>query len=134
MATIHPILGIFCLVIAMQPIKFSSNILGEHHYLNSPTNSAQQQIISTAKNELGVKEKSGKNDGKEVEAYLAYVGLKKGNPWCAAFVSWIFGENGHTAPRTAWSPALFPTARLRHSPKPADVLGIYFPSLKRIAM
>jgi len=31
--------------------------------------------------EVGVREQSGKNDGERVEAYLAYVGLKKGNPY-----------------------------------------------------
>ena len=133
MATIHPILGILCVAIAMQPIKLSGNILENNRHLLDPTNLAQQQIITTAKNELGVKEKSGKNDGKEVEAYLAYVGLKKGNPWCAAFVSWVFGKNGHTVPRTAWSTALFPKNRSVNTVEPAHVFGIYFPKLKRIA-
>ena len=59
--------------------------------------------------------------------------LPKGNPWCAVFVSWVFKEAGFTKPRTAWSPGLFPTAKLTLSPKPADVLGIYSVKLKRIA-
>jgi hypothetical protein len=35
----------------------------------------------------GVRE-VGKNAGPDVEKYLKSVGLAKGNPWCAAFVSW----------------------------------------------
>lgn len=39
----------------------------------------------------GVKEKTNNNDGKEVEMFLRYVGLPKGNPWCAAFISYCEG-------------------------------------------
>lgn len=37
-----------------------------------------------AKKQVGVKEKTNNNDGKEVEAYLKSVGLPKGFPYCAA--------------------------------------------------
>lgn len=40
------------------------------------------------------------------------VKLKKGQPWCAAFVSWVFAKAGYTAPRTGWSPALFNTQEI----------------------
>ncbi|MCU0383758.1 MAG: hypothetical protein MUF68_06795, partial [Cyclobacteriaceae bacterium] len=33
--------------------------------------------------QLGVREATGKNDGKAVEMYLATVNLTKGYPWCA---------------------------------------------------
>lgn len=39
----------------------------------------------------GVREKTNNNDGKEVEMFLRYVGLPKGNPWCAAFISYCEG-------------------------------------------
>jgi hypothetical protein len=68
-----------------------------------------------------------------VETYLRYVGLKKGHAWCAAFLSWVYGQAGYTLPKSAWSPQLFPATRLRKVPAPALVLGIYFPALKRIA-
>jgi hypothetical protein len=68
-----------------------------------------------------------------VEAYLAYVGLKKGNPWCAAFVSWVFWKAGYPKPRSGWSPDLFPPSRRTKKPVPGAVLGIYFPEKKRIA-
>ncbi|TKC03482.1 C40 family peptidase [Pedobacter cryotolerans] len=82
---------------------------------------------------MGVREATGKNDGTAVEAYLGYTGHKKGEPWCASFVSWVYGKAGYVQPRTAWSPALFPLARQAIHPLPADVFGIYFPKLKRIA-
>jgi hypothetical protein len=61
------------------------------------------------------------------------VHLKKGNPWCAAFVSWVFWQAGYAKPRSGWSPDLLPAARRTSNPAPGDVLGIYFLDLKRIA-
>jgi hypothetical protein len=85
-----------------------------------------------------------------VEEYLAYVGLPKGNPWCAAFVCWALGQAGIPGPKSGWSPDLFPEKRViwsnsRHLsvslpgklqklyPLPGDVFGIYFNDKKRIA-
>ncbi|MEJ7556692.1 MAG: peptidoglycan-binding protein [Pedobacter sp.] len=92
-----------------------------------------KRLIPIALAELWVREESNKNDGKRVEEYLAVVGLKKGEPYCAAFVSWVFKQAGHASPRTGWSPALFPTTRLVKAVAPGNVFGIYFPALKRIA-
>jgi len=78
-------------------------------------------------------EATGKNDGPAVEQYLAYTGNQKGEAWCASFVSWVFGKAGYAAPRTAWSPALFPKARQVKLARPGTVFGIYFSSKKRIA-
>lgn len=40
--------------------------------------------------QVGVKEKTNKNDGINVETYLKSVGLTKGNPYCAAGQYWCF--------------------------------------------
>lgn len=45
------------------------------------------QIMNT---QLFVREKTGKNDGAEVEAYLKSVGLGAGYPWCQASVYWSY--------------------------------------------
>lgn len=100
---------------------------------NSPWSSAGRRLVELAQGELWVREGTGKNDGERVEGYLASVGLKKGQPWCAAFVSFIFKEAGYAAPRTGWSPSLFPSKRLVKAAAPGNVFGIYFPALKRIA-
>jgi len=92
-----------------------------------------QKILSIARSQIGVREATGHNDGGQVQQYLHYVGFKKGAPWCAAFVSWVFGRAGFDLPRTAWSPALFPAKRLTKNIQAAAVFGIYFPDLKRIA-
>ncbi len=93
----------------------------------------RERITEIARSQIGVRELTGNNDGLAVEGYLKVTNLPKGNPWCAAFVSWAFAEAGFVKPRTAWSPALFPNARSTLTPKPADVLGIYSIKLKRIA-
>ena len=93
--------------------------------------------------EIGVREATGRNDGARVSEYLSYTGLGEGYPWCAAFVSFCFGQTGYTAPRTPWSPALFPDSRVIWSrsgrvkdprkPRTGDVFGIYNTRLGRIA-
>lgn len=95
--------------------------------------------------ELGVREATGKNDGERVEAYLRYVGLKKGQPWCAAFVCWSLGKANIDNPRSGWSPTVMARAPVvwkkqrglvpdkRERILPGDVFGVYFPDKGRIA-
>ncbi|MBL1411010.1 CHAP domain-containing protein [Sphingobacterium sp. C459-1T] len=91
--------------------------------------------MAIASAELGVEESTGNNDGPRVEQYLAYTGLTKGYEWCAAFVSFCYGQAGLSQPRNPWSPALFPKARSYKDTdkiQPADLFGIYSSSLRRI--
>src|SRR5690606_21016289 len=57
-------------------------------------------VIQVARAEIGVKEHSGRNDGARVGSYLRYTGLGEGYEWCAAFVSWCFGQLGLPEPNT----------------------------------
>lgn len=91
-----------------------------------------QKIVQIAQSQIGVRELSQKNDGQAVEDFLRYTGLPKGNPWCAAFVSWVYGKAGFTAPKTPWSPALFPQHKLTKSIKPGFVYGLYDNKKRRI--
>lgn len=100
---------------------------------------AGREVMRVCHSQIGVREKQ-LNAGPEVEKYLRYVNLPKGNPWCAAFVCWVYGQANVPNPRTGWSPDLFPASRIvwqrtgkSPSPKPADVFGIYFPEKGRIA-
>ncbi|HEY0669624.1 MAG TPA: peptidoglycan-binding protein [Sphingobacteriaceae bacterium] len=111
----------------------------------SSPSALRYQVKNIYDAQVGIKEQTGNNDGKKVEQYLRYVHLTKGQPWCAAFVCWVFGEIKVHNPRSGWSPALFPDskviwqrARLQPAthnpePKPGDVFGIYFPEKKRVA-
>lgn len=73
--------------------------------------SQPEKVRQIYTSQIGIREE-GHNRGKAVEAYLTYAGLAKGNPWCAAFVCWVFGQAGIDNPRTGWSPALFKSNRV----------------------
>src|SRR5690606_17849575 len=62
--------------------------------------------------EVGVRERTGRNDGERIAEYLHYTDLGEGYAWCASFVSWVYGQAGYAEPRTAWSPSLFPSKRV----------------------
>lgn len=96
--------------------------------------------------EIGVREATGKNDGKSVEKYLASTNLTKGYAWCAAFINWNLSQCGATHNNSAWSPDWFPRHRIvwissavgsglnsGTLPQKGDVFGIYFASKGRIA-
>jgi hypothetical protein len=99
--------------------------------------------------EIGVRELTGRNDGARVEEYLAVTGFKKGNAWCAAFISWTFERAASDLniqikhPKNAWAPSWFPPAKTIYNksarpgdrklvPHKADVFGIYYAKDKRI--
>lgn len=98
-------------------------------------------VVSVYSSQIGIREKSGKNDGEMVEKYLKSVGLPAGNPWCAAFVYWTFQTAGVKGmPRSGYSPVWFQKKviyqrnGLRNKPPDrGDVFGIWFASKNRIA-
>lgn len=90
--------------------------------------------------QIGVRELTGHNDGRMVETYLRYVGLAKGNPWCASFVCWCYGQAGVKNPRSGACPDLFRnhviyrrTSGFRTTPQTGDIWGLYFPEKGRVA-
>lgn len=104
----------------------------------TPPGNPRDRVIAVAASQIGTMEKTGKNDG-EVEKYLTSVGLKKGDPYCAAFVFWVGSEAIGTAnpyPKSGWSPDHLKRGSLVSkgaAGKPADTFGIYFPSKGRVA-
>ena len=49
------------------------------------------QALSNAASQIGVRELTGHNDGKDVAKYRN--GISNGAPWCASFVSWCYKGN-----------------------------------------
>jgi hypothetical protein len=151
MATNHFVLGIFCLALigrGMQPgggflavaqpasmLRMTAAKVGPNPSLglNDAELAQRKQIIAIAASQVGVKEATGNNDGVQVESYQRYTGNKKGDAWCASFVSWVFGRAGLREPCSGWSPDLLPTKRLTSVVKPAVVFGIYAAQLGRVA-
>ena len=94
-------------------ILFNAGISRAHGSGTPPlgSNSIRNKVQQIYTSQIGVREK-GLNTGPEVEQYLRYVRLSKGNPWCAAFVCWVLGEAGVSNPRSGWSPDLFGERRV----------------------
>jgi hypothetical protein len=113
--------------------------------LASPGTEAQRiLVVEQARRSLGIRELSGHNDGPLVDEILSSVGLEGTQaPWCAAFIVWVgdkaFGSTlFNPYPRSAWSPTFLnkPTWDRQRGGiplKPADVFGIWFNSMGRVA-
>ena len=104
-----------------------------------PELTPREKILKVASGEVGVKEKTGRNDG-EVDKYNAAVGLGgTGAPYCASFVYWVGKEalgSDNPYPKTAWSPSMVSRGtRVKENTQPrgAETFGIYFKRKKRIA-
>lgn len=100
-------------------------------------------IKNSYDSQVGIRELTGNNDGKEVEKYLASCGLKKGFPWCAAFVNWNLLECGISLDISgpAYVPSYFKKSWLvyergsinKRPPQSGDLIGIWFESKGRLA-
>lgn len=140
MATVYSLFfGVFLAVICSFA-GFAVSFLEEPVVVSAGNRS---RVIAIAAAEIGVREATGKNDGPRVEEYLRYTHLGSGHEWCAAFVSWCYGQAGFPQPRNPWSPALFPNARVywkhggfvksgKNRIEVADVFGIYAVAASRI--
>lgn len=101
----------------------------------------RNKVALTYSSQIGVRELTGNNDGKAVETYLRYCGLLKGEPWCAAFVCWAYGQNKIPNPKSGYCPDLFKRQNIiwmrnmqsNAPPAQGDIFGIYFLEKKRIA-
>lgn len=118
--------NIICIILVL--LSVSVSCVGE---------TCVKQVYTT---QIGVREATGKNDGKEVEMYLRNAGLGKGYAWCAAFVKWCFNQCGITPPISAWSPSchnrnnvVMMYGRYQKKPIAGDVFTIWNIKLKRIA-
>jgi len=151
MSTIRVILCLVCFAVIGSAGLFNRHLLANSRDLGSVSKASRstvnnfganpsgailicrQKLVHIAQKEVGIREKTGKNDGSRIEEYLAAVKLKRGNPYCAAFLSWIYMQEGFAKPRSGWSPDLVPRSRLTHDALPANIFGIYYPELRRIA-
>lgn len=95
--------------------------------------SDREKVLAKALADIGVVEKTGNNDGKRVEQYLATCGLGKGYPYCAAaVVTWhleALGALPKSLPRSAMAADLVrkPTWKQGKGlePRAGDVFGLW---------
>jgi hypothetical protein len=106
----------------------------------------RQKLTDTLTSQLYVRELTGNNDGVEVERYLGFVGMAKGNAWCAAFVSYNLNAVGVSKPInpiSAWAPVFanpkyivwsqsLLKANKAKKPKPGDCFTLYYPAQNRV--
>lgn len=100
----------------------------------APAADLRSHVLQIARAEIGITDQPGRGADRVAE-YLAYTHLGPGYEWCAAFVSWCFGQAGLEQPRTPWSPALFPRARQLPrlgDARPGDVFGLWIREKGRI--
>ena len=100
------------------------------------------KFITHAKSYVGITEKTGKNDGPEIERWLRCVGRKKGDAYCTAFCSTMFFDLNIPAPITGWSPSMFSgnviykrsgTWKKGYVLPVGSVFGFYYPEKGRVA-
>lgn len=93
-------------------------------------------VAATYTAQIGVHEITT-NWSPEIKAYLETTGISFSAPWCAALVSYCYSVNGVPNPHSAWSPAYFTDRHCidvkNETPLKADVFGVYYNNLKRIA-
>jgi len=133
--------------IVVSSSEYQVSRLGDEPALAMREAKLKNKVKQIYDSQIGIRE-HGNNSGPAVEKYLAYTGLTKSNPWCAAFVCWVYGQAGVTNPRTGWSPSLFPSKNViwdkkmanakraiskEKHPTQADIFAIYFADKGRIA-
>jgi hypothetical protein len=130
---------VFCFVCWWGSISCQSVL--ENYPTLPRTTELRQKVIKLAESQLYVRELSGKNDGKEVEMYLRSIDRRKGDAWCAAFISWLHIENNIPNPESGWSPDWFRANLVFHKnnkrmnpfiSRPGQVIGIWIPAKGRI--
>lgn len=109
---------------------------------------AVARLTAAAHVSVGLHEQGGANRGQWVEHVLKFVGLKPGQPWCAALVSYLGakafqpaalkgGKSSWPLPLTGGCAVLGDFAikhdLLRSKPLPGDVFLVWFPSKGRFA-
>lgn len=109
--------------------------------LQVPNVETKNQSIETVyTSQIGVRERTGNNDGVDVEKYLKSVGLTKGYAWCAAFVKWCYDKAGvNTTGINAMALSLHDKNKLVYyqnkiikEPQKGDAFTLYYLKLGRI--
>jgi hypothetical protein len=100
------------------------------------------KLVAVAASQVGVREKTGKNDGPEIRKYLLEVNLSEGYAYCAAGLTWCHNQLKIPNPQSAWSPDWFKAYVVyrRNKPQispfkslPGQVAGFYSESKKRVS-
>lgn len=91
---------------------------------NSDSIATKVVQIAVSEGNKGIVEQGGQNQGPEILKYQQYVGLTPGPSaqWCAAFVSWVFGQAGDPNVRSSLVSDLVALGSPTNNPQPADLV------------
>lgn len=104
-------------------------VISWFHYLSAQ--SLRQEILNLAHSYIGIKE-TRNNSGPEIDEIIKYCGYSYEIPWCGCFVYLVYDSCGINTPKKPeYSPNWF--KEITNNPRPADAVGIYFSSKRRIA-
>ena len=124
---------VFCAVLCYSSL-FSQPVVIENYPVLQSTTELRNRLVALEQSQVGVKEATGNNDGKEVEMYLRAVGLKKGSAYCAAGQAWSHMQLNIPCPESGWSPDWFKAnlVYLKNAPRvipfesrPGQVVGFW---------
>jgi hypothetical protein len=103
--------GILVLCLVLFWLSLAGGVLAQRVIENYPVlpevTKLRKNLIELEQNQVGIKELTGNNDGPDVKKILASVGLKEGNPWCAAGQSFCHIELNIPNPESGYSPDWF---------------------------
>src|SRR5690606_41280145 len=95
MAAVHTLfLGVLFMAVCHDMDTFNRPLTQQGSQTQLTDEETRSKIVSFAQQEIGIRESTGRNDGKRVEEYLRYTGLGKGCAGCAALGSLCFGRVG----------------------------------------
>jgi hypothetical protein len=91
---------------------------------NQATIATKVVQVAIAESKKGIHESGGQNSGPEIKKYQDYVGIPQGpgSPWCAAFVSWVFGQAGDSNVKSASVATLDSLGSNTTDPQPGDLI------------
>lgn len=91
---------------------------------NQDTIATKVVKVAITESQKGIHESGGQNTGPEIKKYQDYVGIPQGpgSPWCAAFVSWCFGQAGDKDVKSASVATLDGLGKSTNNPQPGDLI------------
>lgn len=99
-----------------------------------------QHLLEVSQRYVGIQERTGRNDGPQIEAMQRFSGGSRGEPYCIFFLVYTAHEAGATwVPRTGYTPTYFQAAAAApyritaDQLQPGDDVGLHFPSKGRLA-
>lgn len=91
----------------------------------------RDSLLSIAEKELGVIEVT-ENDAPRIRQYLGSCDIYEPNPWCAAYINWVYKQLGLSTPKYAASAKAWTEINRTKEPRSGDIGSLYYSKLGRV--